>query len=165
MPNKTCCFTGHRPSALPWRYEESGLRFSTFRTKLKKVIEQAITDGYTNFISGMAEGIDIIAAELIVELRKKYPYITLECAIPCINQTEKWSDFSIQRYNNIKNEADKVTIVSNTLYYNGCMSKRNKYMVDNSSGIIAVFNGKQGGTAQTISMARRQGLKIITIKP
>lgn len=165
MKSCSCCFTGHRPKNLPWGYDEFGIRYALFRRKMKKAIEKSIADGFTNFISGMALGVDMIAAELVIELKSKYPNITLECAIPCIEQCSKWPDASIMRYQNICNLADKVTTVSNTLYFNGCMAKRNKYMIDNSSRLIAVYNGSSGGTQQTIKMAEIAKLSIIIIKP
>ena len=114
MEYKTCCFFGSRPNKLPWGYEEKGIRYFFFRQKLKKTVIGAIGNGYIHFISGMALGIDTIAAEIVLELKAKYSKITLECAIPCINQTEKWSEESIMRYQNICAQADKLTLVSDT---------------------------------------------------
>jgi len=153
---KVCCFTGHRPNKLPWGYNEKGLKFFLFRKRLKKEITKAINNGYDYFISGMALGIDMLCAEIILELKKSHPNIRLECAIPCINQTQRWNEESITKYENICSQADKITMVSETWYYNGCMAKRNKYMVDNSDMLIAVFNGSEGGTKQTIDYARKQ---------
>lgn len=163
MSNKklyTCCFTGHRPSNLPWGYNEKGINFFLLKFKLKLKIIKAINNGYTYFISGMALGIDIICAEIILKLKKRYNNIQLECAIPCINQTKQWKTYNILRYNKILSYADKITFVSNSNYYNGCMQKRNKYMVDNSSLLICVFNGSNGGTKQTIEYAKYKKIKI-----
>lgn len=160
-----CCFTGHRPKSLPWGYSNTGIRYFLFKRKLKKSIIKAIEDGYTLFISGMALGYDMLAAELVLELKKIYPNIKLECAIPCINQCSKWSKESIMQYQNICNKADFVTNVSDTYYFNGCMAKRNKYMVDKSSRIIACYNGSAGGTQQTIRMAEDAGLNVVIVKP
>lgn len=161
----TCCFTGHRPKSLPWGYEEKGISCRKFKNKLSQEIRNAIKNGYEYFISGMALGIDIVVAELVIDLRKKHPNIKLECVIPCLNQTIKWQEDSKERYENILNNADKITYVSNTSYFNGCMQKRNLYMVDNSSLLIAVFNGANGGTKSTIELARKKGLNIKIIKP
>ena len=60
--------------------------------------------------------------------------------------------------------ADKITYASTTNYYNGCMQKRDLYMVDNSSLLIAVFNGDNGGTKSTIELARKKDLNIKIIK-
>ena len=62
-------------------------------------------------------------------------------------------------------QADKVSIISNTFYYNGCIAKCKKYMLENSSKIIAVYNSKNGITKQTIQMAKTMNLEIEIIKP
>lgn len=46
-----------------------------------------------------------------------------------------------------------------------CMFERNRYMVDNSSLMITLFNGLPGGTKSTIDYARSQGLEIVIIIP
>ena len=53
------------------------------------VIELVEKHSVTHFISGMAIGVDMIAAEIVLELKKDYPQITLECAIPCETQAVK----------------------------------------------------------------------------
>ena len=58
-----CCFTGHRPNKL--NYSESEIKLL-----LEKTIDSAISNGYVTFIPGMAEGVDIWAAEIVIEKRK-----------------------------------------------------------------------------------------------
>lgn len=165
MQNKTCSFTGHRPSGLPWGYREKGKEFRKFKKELISEIEKAILSGYKFFISGMAMGVDLISAEIILKLKKKHTYIKLECALPCLNQTNGWHKSFIKRYNKVLKYADKITYVSNSNYYNGCMQKRNRYLVDNSNLLIAVSNNTvKGGTYQTISYAKNKGNKIIILK-
>ena len=41
--------------------------------------------------------------------------------------------------------------------------RRNRYMVDSSSLLIAAYNGQQGGTMSTLLYAMRQGLEIIEL--
>ena len=38
-------------------------------------------------------------------------------------------------------------------------------MVENSSLLIALFDGKSGGTKSTIDYAKKKGLKIVIIAP
>ena len=79
-----CCFTGHRPFKLnmPERKVEKAL---------EKEIKQAIDDGFTTFITGMAPGVDIIAAEIVLRLRKKHD-IKLICASPFEGFERSWKD-------------------------------------------------------------------------
>ncbi len=106
----------------------------------------------------------MLCAEIILKLKKKHPNIKLKCAILCKNQTEKWKKESIDRYNKILSLADKITYTSNSNYYNGCMQKRNQYMIDNSNLLIAVFNGSNGGTKQTIEYAYKNKIKVFFLK-
>ncbi len=49
-------------------------------------------------------------------------------------------------------------------YYNGCLLRRNDYMVNRSSRLIAYFDGNpKGGTFYTIREAKRQGLDIVNL--
>jgi len=161
----TCCFSGHRPKNLPWKYNEKSNDFLKFKLSLQKIIEKTIEHGYFYFISGMALGIDIICAELILELKKKHPHIQLECAIPCKNQTKKWSNQYITRYNNILTKSDTIYYITNNDYTNNCMQLRNKYMIEQSSLLIAIYNGSNGGTKQTIQYARQNKLNVIILNP
>ena len=159
---KTCCCTGHRPKGFPFKYGVDKQKHKTYLKTLEQKIKLAITEyGITNFISGMALGADLDFAEIVLKLRNKYP-IFLECAIPCPNQTLNWNDKDILRYESILKHADKVRLISEQ-YTPDCMLKRNRYMVDKSQLVIAVFNGiESGGTWYTIDYAKKQN-KLIEI--
>lgn len=157
---KICCCTGHRPQKFPFEYGGRGKEYLVYLKELENKIITAVTEyGVTYFISGMALGVDLDFAETVLKYRKKYS-LTLECAVPCSNQTLKWDKKDISRYDRILKKADSVTLVSER-YTPECMLKRNRYMVDKSDLVIAVFNGvKGGGTWYTINYAKRQN-KII----
>ncbi len=159
------CFTGHRPKGLPWGYDETKESCVLFKSVMASIIEKAILNGYTYFISGMALGIDMICAEIVLKLKKKYKNVMLECAIPCLNQEKKWSLSQQERYKKIIHKADVVHYVSKTEYTNTCMNDRNNYMVEQSDVIIAVWNGKPSGTSNTIKFAKKRCNKIKIINP
>lgn len=162
---KSCCFTGNRPQGLPWRYDESDERCKRLKDKLQKAVMDLIEkDGVTHFISGMALGVDMYAAEIILSQKETYPQITLECALPCITQTVKWASDQQKRYDEIIERADKATMLQ-TEYTPDCMNKRNQYMVDHSEFVIAVWNGKPGGTGNTIRYAGQKEKTVIQIDP
>ncbi len=75
MKMHRCCFTGHRP-------EKLFLVDSEIIKELGREIKAAIERGYTTFISGMARGVDIWAAEIVLKLRKKNKDLHLICAFP-----------------------------------------------------------------------------------
>ena len=88
-----CCFTGHRP-------EKLFLVDREIIKELEREIKAAIERGYTTFISGMARGVDIWAAEIVLNLRKKNKDLHLICASPYEGFESRWSqDWQIAVYN------------------------------------------------------------------
>ena len=81
MKEKCCCVSGHRDipaDKLPYVKEE-----------LRKAVQAAIEDGFTRFISGFAEGTDLLFAAIVVEEKEKNPAIHLEAAIPICHPCKK----------------------------------------------------------------------------
>lgn len=162
---KSCAFTGHRPQNLPFGFREDDERCTALKETLKKQIISLITDeNVTHFISGMALGVDMYAAEIVLELKKTYPGITLESAIPCETQAAKWNAAMRERYYGIAAQCDKETLLQ-THYTHDCMDKRNRYMVDHADYIIAVWDGKPSGTGKTVMYAQSKGKVIIKVNP
>ena len=58
-----CCFTGHRPDALPAYGNEASEEMQSLVYLLDRAVERAIEDGVTEFYDGGAQGFDTLAAE------------------------------------------------------------------------------------------------------
>lgn len=161
---KTVAFTGYRLEKLPFGEDKSNSQYGAFIDKLKEVLVDLISKGYTNFISGMAIGFDTWAAETVLTLKEFYPNISLEAAIPFPEQDRKWSSVDQARRQAILSQADNSTTVCEH-YHKGCFFMRNEYMVDKATVIVCCFDGQKGGTAQTIAYAKRKDKVIIQINP
>ena len=160
---KTCCFTGHRPDKLPWGEEESDPRCVRLKRAVAQAVEGAYVSGVRHFITGMARGIDLYCAEAVLALREAERDITLECARPCETQADSWPAGERERYRSILERCDYETLVQHH-YDRFCMMRRNRYMVDRSGLLIAVYNGvPKGGTFQTLAYAMKKGLAVHTI--
>lgn len=145
---KTCCVTGHRD--IP---EE---KMDRIQKLLRQEILAAIEDGYTHFISGFATGADLLFADIIAELKEIYP-ITLEAAIPYPGRM-KTPDETFQR---LIRCCDTVKIHSDS-YFKGCYMRRNRYLVDQSQRVIAVYDGRPtGGTAATVRYAKGKDVRVV----
>jgi len=160
----TCCFSGHRPEKLPWRKREDDPRCLRLKEKIRDVAEAVYLSGVTHFICGMARGCDMYFCEELISLREEHPDITIEAAIPCEEQAKTWTEQERSRYFGLIAECDIETLVGRA-YTPDCMIKRNRFMVDNSCVLIAVYDGTLGGTMQTVNYARRKGIDIIQIEP
>ena len=154
MKLKTLCFTGHR--SIP------ADKLEYVRGELRREIEAAIADGYTHFISGFADGVDQLAAALVLEQQRIHPNLHLEAAIPYRNRVK-----ALLAKPGAKALLEGCTIVAvrQEDYSRDCFMLRNRYMVQNSSRLIAVYDGRPtGGTMQTIGFARIYELDIREIR-
>lgn len=161
---KRCAFTGHRPQKLPFGFNEGDAACAALKSLLYGRIEDLIGLGYAHFLSGGAMGTDIWAAEAVLDLREKYPWIVLEMVSPFDGQADRWSDEYKARHNRLFEEADIVTIISRE-YTKSCMFRRNRYLVENADMLLAVYDGQPGGTAMTIQYAKGLGLEILCVCP
>ena len=161
---KRCAFTGYRPQKMPFGFNEADPRCVEFKTRLRDAIEGLIGKGYAHFISGGAMGMDMFAAEAVMDLKEDYPWIILEMVSPFDGQAAKWSPEYQQRHARLFAAADMVTTISHS-YTKACLFLRNRYMVDNADLLLAAYDGKPGGTAMTVGYAQEVGIPIQTIMP
>lgn len=159
----TVSFTGYRPEKLPFPIGDNPL-FLDLKKRLKDQIEKLVNDGADCFYSGMARGVDIICAEIVLELKEKYPHIVLNALIPCRTQTDGWKDDEKLTYEKIISQCLKKIYIKDK-YTKGCMMERNRALVECCDILVAVFDGQKGGTANTVRYAEKRGRKIIIIPP
>lgn len=160
-----CAFTGHRPAKYPWKYNERDSRCMELKSVLAQQIRRLEAAGVTDWLTGMAQGTDIWAAEIILERRKENPALRLHGILPCEGQEVKWPMAEQERYRSILQQADEIVYVGRE--YNGaCMRNRNYYLVDHSSILLAVYDGSyRSGTGMTVRYAQKLGRKITAINP
>ncbi len=143
MEKKTCCVTGHRD--LPQK------EINDVKTALRREIEKAVKDGFTCFMSGFAEGADQYFAEIVMEMRKSNPALELVAVIPYRKRLDNLREKK-RTYEMLEACADVVVIREE--YQPSVYSHRNRYMVEHSDRVIAVYDGREkGGTAGTIRFA------------
>ena len=162
---QSCAFTGHRPSLYRFGFDEEHPDCLKIKLLMAQKIGELISGGVKNFLSGMALGADIWAAEIVLGFRESDPEIKLTAVIPCETQADKWSAEQRERYFNILAECDE-TVYIRRHYTPSCMFERNRYLIDNSDVLLAVYNGcKKGGTAFTVRYAKSLGKEVIIIDP
>ncbi len=119
-------------------------------------------EGFTNFLTGGALGFDTLAARAVLRLKEKYKDVTLFLALPCPEQTKKWSSKDKKEYERILALADSHKYISDH-FTKFCMHARNRYMVDNSACLVAFYRGGSGGTGSTVSYAEGKLPYIINL--
>ena len=162
--SRTCCFTGHRPNKLPWGYHERDPRCLALKHSMAREIEGLYIRGFRHFISGMAQGCDLCFAEAALALREQHPDLTVEGAVPCPPPANSWPDGQRRRRQDILSRCDLETMVQQH-YDRFCMFRRDRYMVDRSAAVLAVFDGTPGGTQYTLNYAMEKKLEILLLDP
>lgn len=150
------CFTGHRPEKLT-RSDRA------IRRDLEKEIRQAVADGLNVFITGMARGVDVWAAQIVLMLRDEGCDVKLMCACPYDGFECGWSQEWQLQYKEILSAADFVKYVCEG-YSRSCFQVRNEWMVNHSARVIAVFNGEKSGTKNTIDYAAKVNVPVVRIE-
>lgn len=150
MEERTCCVTGHRKIPEERREYVYG--------ELRREIAQAITDGYTCFISGFDDGVNLMFAAIIAELKEQNDKLFLEAAIPYRNRAKAPG-------------LQKLLLSCNGIYIQSeeykpnCFLNRNRSMVSRSSRVIAVYDGREsGGTLFTMRYANSQEKDVRVIR-
>lgn len=155
MDEKICCVTGHRNIPAD--------QIDYVKASLRREIEKAVEDGFTGFMSGFADGVDQYFAEIVIDLQKDNPDLHLFAAIPIRQRLT-----SLQKKQKTKEMLDRCTDIAviREDYHPSVYSHRNRYMVEKSDRVIAVYDGREkGGTVGTIRFAHtlRKELREIPV--
>lgn len=159
-----CCFTGYRPQKFGFRLSGDDINYVRFENALTEWIMKLINEDCRIFYTGMAMGFDIIAAENVALLKKARPELGIKiiCVVPFLGQEKGFNDFWQKKYNNIMSQSDEQIQLSDN-YYSGCYQVRNKFMVDNCDCVLTWYDGKPGGTRNTLNYALKQGRQVFNI--
>ena len=110
-------------------------------------------------------GFDTLAANAVLKLKEKYPFIRLILVLPYMpykKKTKRRKQEGTGECERIKAEADEVVCLSES-YYRGCLHVRNRWLVDNSSLCICCLTHDSGGTAYTVKYAEKKGVGVVNI--
>lgn len=158
--NLSVCFSGHRPQKLFKNCTDKKDFFKKLQNAINEQIQELVKKGYTDFYSGMAQGTDLMASELIINLKQKNKDIHHHAVYPFALQSHSYNDYWKNLFMKVLTNSDTNTVL-NKDYVKGCYFERNKYLIDNSSVLIAVFDGDyKSGTGQTINYALKKNIEV-----
>ena len=102
---------------------------------LRRTVGELYARGFRTFLSGMAVGFDLAAAEAVLELRERVPGVRLVAAVPFRGQEMRFSPADRERFRRVLAEADSVEVLA-PAYHRGCYAVRNDFLVDNASSTM-----------------------------
>jgi len=152
IPNnyvKKAFFTGHRTvKSTPENI-----------TAINQLIDKAIVLGIEKFYIGMAIGLDLLAAEILIQ--RNLPFIA---AIPCEDHPKKWPIEWQEKWANVRIQAESEIVLYPT-YTPTCLNERNHFMIRNSHLGLAAYDGSSGGTQNAINDALKARLTVFSFNP
>lgn len=148
----TVAFTGHRT----YQSEADG--------ELRQLLEELYVDGARRYLCGMAWGFDLSAGEAVVAHKHLHSDVELVAVEPFTEFRSLFRGKDGERYDALIAAADcRVVVGENNM---GAYMRRNDYLVDHSSLVVAWWDGRRdGGTAYTALRARRKGREVINLYP
>ena len=88
----------------------------------------------------------------------------MEGAVPCPTQADNWRSDQRLRWRDILTRCDLETVTQQR-YDRFCMFRRDRYMIERSAAVLAVFDGTPGGTQYTLNYAMEKKLEILLLDP
>ena len=150
---KTVAFSGHRTN-----------RIAKFTANREKLFREVAFDTFAAIESYcIKKGFDLIAAEEVLNLKKRYPHIRLKCVVPFKGQAERYTQADKRRYDTILAQADEVVTLQDG-YTEGCFLRRNDYLLENSAFLMVYYDAVAiGGTFYTLKRAVEQKKKFANV--
>lgn len=146
------CGTGHRPDKLGGYGEDVFQRL----VALAQDFIQGTLPSY--LITGGALGWDQALAEAARREKVEYavyvPFVEFDC---------KWPQASRDRLKSLIQAADEVVVCCDPGYAGWKMQERNKQMVNNADKVLALWNGTDGGTANCVRYANKNGTEVVNL--
>ncbi len=158
-------FTGHRPDKIAgWAHSPEVVE-QTIREAVAREIVRQSKLGAEEFVSGMAPGFDLWAADEVDRLRREgaiSPATKLTLAIPYPHFERSFDTSYHPLYNHIMEVADEVIYVSEH-YHKGCYAMRNDYLAERANTLVAYYEGTEGGTRYTLRRGRHKGCRCVNL--
>lgn len=155
---QTACFSGHRPNAFPERTMLGLSMVDLLKTLLAGSIELALQDGFRYFLDGLAEGVDLWAAEYLL-YRKEHGDIPMHLIAvePCLHYLENRRSGKEEMMQYVEHADALITIPMQGKY---SFLRRNDYMLEHSWRLICMICKQDGGTAYTLKQAVKDQKEI-----
>jgi uncharacterized phage-like protein YoqJ len=127
---------------------------------IKKQIIALLDEGLEWIIISGQWGVEIWAAEAVLELKKDFKNLRLAVITPFLEQEENWNEERKKLYINILTHADYVNSVTKSKYNGPWQFKeKNKFLLRNSDGMILIYDEENDGSPKYIkAQAEKQAL-------
>jgi len=160
MKETVISFSGHR---------KLGNKVLAVEVFLVTIIRHLIeTHDKVTFIFGGALGVDTMASEIALKLRDEYPHkdVQVHLYLPCVGFESVWQERDRQVLYSQMEKANFWKYVDQRNYIAPYqLMNRNKAMVNDSVGTVAVWNGSKSGTSNCVQYAKQKARHLLIYNP
>ena len=156
---RTICFDGPIYDHLQSERNETSKGCRQIKKELTVIIDSLIKEGECEFLSGVRRGIEMLAAEIVLDKMEVYPNISLVCICPYEEQPTHWSEDHRERYFTIHQLCSKL-IMLNRHYEIDCFQKLDNYLLDHCDTIISLSENEE---SSLLKRARELNKTVIIV--
>lgn len=152
--------TAHRPDKLALAARKLALTgtLQTLEEKVEWLVSSLLRP--KRVLTGMAVGGDQLVARVCV--KHSIPFTAY---VPCDGQHRLWPIEAQREYLQLLELAESVIVVRPGPYSVEKMQIRNEKLVDDCTSLLALYDGTQGGTFNTVKYALYSGRHIFRLHP
>ncbi|MGZ0052532.1 DUF1273 domain-containing protein [Brevibacillus gelatini] len=122
------------------------------KTALKRQLTRFLAEGLEWVIISGQLGVEMWAAETVLELKKEYPRLKLAVITPFLNQEEKWKEETQDYYRHIVMQADYLNSVYQTPYQGVWqLQEKDKFLLAHSDGLLLVYDEENEGSPKYLN--------------
>lgn len=162
---KVAAITGYKPHELGiFKNDHPGVEY--IKRAIKKVLLPLLEEGLEWILVSGQLGVELWAAELVLELQMEFPDLKLAVITPFLGQEENWKEETKEFYEFIVSQADFLDSVTRKKYESPAQFKlKNAFFVEKTDALIILYDEEKQGSPQYIlrEAEKKEGYEIFTI--
>lgn len=128
-------------------FKQTDPAITIIKKALKQHVESKINEGLEWVIVSGQLGVELWAAEVVLELKTIYPSLNLAILTAFENHDENWNEGNQEHYQRIAMEADFVDAISKKPYENPQqLRNKNHFHLLKSDGLLMVYDEEKEGS-------------------
>ena len=153
---KRLVITGYKHNELGI-FSEQNPAVGIIKKAIKKALIPLIEDGLEWILLSGQPGVELWAAEVVMELQGDYPDLKYAVIAPFLDQEKRWKEEKQEKYEEILMMADFQASVTNRPYEGPWQySAKNKFLIQHSDGLLILYDEDRPGSPKyMMDLARR----------
>lgn len=147
---KTIFVTGYKPHELGI-FNEKHPGISIIKKALENEFRALLGDGLEWVIISGQLGVEMWAAEVVLELKAEYPNLKYSVITPFLDQQKNWNEVKQEQFLQLLNKADFTTSVTKRPYEAPWQFvEKDKFIIQNTDALLLVYDEDNEGSPRYV---------------